>query len=52
MNRSMEAKHAKAKKWAIKESQEREHAKACATKVVPQHKSVVWNINYRTMLLK
>lgn len=47
MNRSMEAKYAKAKKEAIKQMTEDSYNAACATRVVKQCNSVIWNMHYK-----
>jgi len=47
MNRSMEAKHSKAKKEAIKQMTEDANLASCATGVIKQCNSVIWNLHYR-----
>lgn len=46
-NKTMAIKHNMAKKWAMKEVMENDRAAACATKVVPPCKSVLWSLNYK-----
>ena len=44
MNRTMVAKHSKAKKYAIKEIKEMENMKSCAS---PRSKTVQWTIKHK-----
>ena len=46
-NKTMEIKHNLAKKYAIKQMTENANLEACATKVVKQSKSVIWNIKHK-----
>lgn len=45
-NKTMAIKHAKAKKYAIKQMIEDAHNESCATKCVKQSISTIWNINH------
>lgn len=47
MNRAMVAKAAKAKKAARQYVLECDQNEACATKIVPQDNSVLWNIRHK-----
>lgn len=46
-NQVMAIKHAKARKEAVKQMTEDANLTSCATRLVRQSKSVIWNLRYK-----
>lgn len=46
-NKTMAIKHNMAKKYAIKQMTEDANLASCATKMVRQSESTIWNMNYK-----